>query len=175
MATATAPATLSIASTTTLADLRALVAQLRTEYPQAGPRLDHAAFIVTFRDVERGAGAGLWWVQSETDPNQTYMVTAGERCVCQDFARRGELTPCKHLLAVELHQRAERLEAEAQDPTAPLAWELTEAAIAALDALGEHPDLAPQCARCLAEPAVAGHVDRLGQACISRELFGESA
>src|SRR5713226_5871911 len=128
-------ATISIAPTATLADLRALVDQLRTEYPQAGPRLDHAAFIATSRDVERGTSPGLWWVQSETDPNQTYMVTAGERCVCQDFARRGELTPCKHLLAVELHQRAERFEAEALDPTPPLAWELTEAAVAALDAL----------------------------------------
>src|SRR3954453_5175200 len=118
MQTVATPATVSIASSVELATLRALVAALRTEYPQAGPRLDHAAFIATFRDVERGATPSTWWVQSETDPNQTYLVTAGERCCCQDFARRGTLTPCKHLLAVELFQRAERIEAEALTPTA---------------------------------------------------------
>jgi hypothetical protein len=175
MQATTTPATLSIAPVITIADLRAIVDQLRTEHPQAGPRLDHAAFIATIREVERGTSSGLWWVQSETDPNQTYMVIAGERCCCQDFARRGALTPCKHLLAVELHQRAERLEAEALDPTPPLAWELTAAAIAALDALGEHPDLAPQCSRCQSEPALPSHRAGLGQACLRRELYGEDS
>src|SRR4051812_24447315 len=137
MATAiTTPATLSIAPTTTLADLRAILGQLRSDHPNGGARLDHAAFIATFREVERGANPGTWWVQSETDPGQTYLVTEGQSCVCQDFARRGALTPCKHLLCVAILQRAERLEAEALDPTAPIGWELTGAALAAL---GEGP------------------------------------
>jgi len=55
----TTPATLSIAPATTLRDLRALVNQLRREHPNSGPRLDHAAFIATFREVERGTSAGL--------------------------------------------------------------------------------------------------------------------
>src|SRR3954470_17986708 len=102
MATSTPAATLSIAPTTTLADLRALVDALRLEHPNSGPRVEHAAFLATFREVERGANPGTWWVQSETDPSQQYLVTAGQRCCCQDFARRGELTPCQHLLCVKI-------------------------------------------------------------------------
>jgi hypothetical protein len=146
MATATTPATtLSIAPTTTLSDLRAIVEQLRAEHPNAGARLDHAAFIATFREVEQGANPGTWWVQSETDPAQQYMVTAGQRCVCQDFARRGELTWCKHLISLAIVERAERLSVDRDQLAAlPIAWELTEAAYAALDQLGEVPDLEPQ-------------------------------
>src|SRR3954447_11352093 len=104
MQTVATPATLSIAPTTTLADLRAIVDALRTEHPNSGARLDHAAFIATFCEVERGANPGTWWVQSETDPNQTYLARAGRSCCCQAFARRGTMTPCKHLIAVELYQ-----------------------------------------------------------------------
>src|SRR5438477_11183077 len=107
MTQTTTPATRIVADLT-LGDLRAIVDKFRGEYPNSGARLDHAAFIATFREVERGANPGTWWVQSETDPNQTYLVTEGERCMCQDFARRGELTPCKHLLSVAILKRVER-------------------------------------------------------------------
>jgi hypothetical protein len=175
MTRATIPTATSIVPDLTLADLRAIVDALRLEHPNAGPRLDHAAFIATFREVERGTSAGVWWVQSESDPNQTYMVTAGQRCVCQDFARRGELTWCKHLIAVAIVERAERLEAEALDPTAPIPFELTPAAYAALDALGESVDLPAQCSRCHAEEASTRHPDHLGARCLSAELFGGDA
>jgi hypothetical protein len=61
------------------------------------------------------------------------------------------------------------------DADSPIPLELTEAAYTALDALGEVPDVAPQCSRCHVEPAVATHCDRLGQGCIRRELFGDDA
>jgi hypothetical protein len=171
----TTPAT-AIVPDLTLADLRAIVDQLRTEHPNSGPRLDHAAFIATFREVERGTSPGLWWVQSETDPTQQYMVTAGERCVCQDFARRGALTPCKHLLCVEIVERAERRETD-RDQLAdlPICWEWTPEAEAALAALGETVDLARQCSRCHAEAAILTHIDHLGADCLSAELFGDDA
>lgn len=155
MATVTAPAaSLSIAPTTTLADLRAIVDQLGTEHPNAGGRLDHAAFIATFREVERGANAGTWWVQSETDPNQTYLVTEGQRCVCQDFARRGALTPCKHLLCVAILKRAERLEAERGTPAEtlidvdgePIPYSITAEALAVLDEARQRD--AARCPEC---------------------------
>jgi len=154
-----------------LGTLRTLVADLRREHPHAGPRLDHAAFIATFRDVERGTSPGLWWVGSETDPSQQYLVRAGT-CTCQDFARRGEQTPCKHLLSVEIIQRLERLELD-RDPRAdtPIALELTDAAYALLASLGEPADLDLQCASCHGEPALAAHRDRLGVGCIARELY----
>jgi hypothetical protein len=124
-------------STTTLGDLRALAADLRREHPQAGARVDHAAFLAIFRTVERGTSPSIWWVDSETDPTTSYLVTVTPRtrcCTCQDFARRGELTPCKHLLSVEIVQRLERAEAERLDPTlAPIEYLLTPAALAALD------------------------------------------
>jgi len=63
-------------------------------------------------------GNGMFEVQSETHPDQTYRVTfrnPGEQgdgemlsCECADFLYRG--IPCKHLLAVARHQGAtERL------------------------------------------------------------------
>lgn len=140
-------------TTTTLADVRALAAALHREHPQAGNRVDHAAFLACFREVERGTSPVLWWVPSETDPAQQYMVLAGQHCTCQDCARRGALTPCKHLLAVAITQRLERLEAERLDPAfAPIAWELTGDALAALDALDDRAALDDQrqrdAARC---------------------------
>jgi hypothetical protein len=84
---------------------------------------------------------------------------------------------------VAIHQRAERLEAERGTPVeplgcdceyrdeadAPIDWELTPEAEAALDALGEVPDLAPQrpIGTCQSLPMSEG------AAAIYRELYGE--
>jgi hypothetical protein len=162
-----------------LADLCAIADQLRTEHPNAGARLDHASFIATFREVERGTSPSTWWVQSETDPNQTYMVTAGQRCCCQDFARRGEQTWCKHLIAVAIVERAERLAVDREqadgddlddigDVDQPIDWELTEAAYELLDTLGEP---------CAIEPArPVGTCTRIPMSATAQvladELFG---
>jgi hypothetical protein len=118
-----------------LRTLQALVQDLRRAYPHSGQRPDHAAFLVLARRVERGLGAG-WWVGSELTPEAEYLVLPEQgSCTCQDHQRHGHLSPCKHRLAVELLQRCERLEAEAQDPTAaPIAFELTERAFTILAA-----------------------------------------
>lgn len=151
----------------TLDRLCAILGDLSREYPQAGPRLDHAAFIATFREVERGTIPSVWWVQSESDPNQTYMVTAGLLCCCQDFARRGKLVPCKHLLSVEIVQRAERIIAEQGDPTTqPIPYELTgfgDVTVKRADAT-----ICPVCSHA----GVANHPDGLCLDCIGNELYG---
>jgi hypothetical protein len=153
-----------------LATLRAIVADLQAAHPAAGSRVEKGAAIFLFRHVERSA-SGAWYVQSETDCEVEYIL-AGDQCSCRDFERHGDASPCKHQFCRAIYQRAERIEADAE---APIAWELTEAAYTALDLLGEVPDVAPQCARCHAEPAIARHCDGLGAACVSRELFGDDA
>lgn len=125
MTNLTAPATSSVAQNlpaTTLEQLRALVDELRAEFPAAGQRLDHAATLVLSYTVERGTAPGLWWVDSETEPGQQYLVLrkAGEpsSCTCQDWSRRGaQAGVCKHIAATVLIERGERAEAEATDPT----------------------------------------------------------
>jgi predicted nucleic acid-binding Zn finger protein len=127
-----------------LRTLRALIADLQGAYPQAGQRVDHAAFLVLARRVERSE-SGAWWVGSEADPTTEYAIVGG-RCTCQDFARRGQQHPCKHLLATMLYQRCERVEAEATDPSPavvveevtdiygqPIRYALTEQALAIVD------------------------------------------
>ena len=166
-------ATCSIAPTTLLGAVYALLADLHTRYPEAGPRVEHGAFLALFGRCESDT-ATSWWVGSERDPHAEYFVLpAYGTCTCQDHARHGHLSPCKHRLAVELHQRCERSEAEALDPSAAIALELTDAAYVALDALGEVPDVAPQCPRCHAEPRSPRHPDGLGAACVTRELYGD--
>jgi hypothetical protein len=166
--TATASSVAQNLSATTLATLRAAVDQLRTEYPNAGQRLEHAQFILIAREVEQGGRPGQWWVGSETDPSQQYLVLnrAGEApsCTCQDWARRGaQVGICKHLAAVVLLERLERAEA-ATDPTpepppvasaprpaavdvdAPIDYILTPAALAALDEARQR--MAARCPDC---------------------------
>jgi len=115
---------------------------VEAQYPAAGQRVQHSAMIVLFRRCEQGEGRG-WWVQSEANDEQEYIVLDG-RCTCVDFARHGHLSPCKHQLSVKLAQRAERLHAEATDPTPapafevditgePISYELTPQALAYLD------------------------------------------
>jgi hypothetical protein len=130
-----------------LPTLQALMADLQRAYPHAGARVDHAAFLVLARRVERGLGAG-WWVGSELTPEAEYLVLPEQgTCTCQDHARHGALSPCKHRLAVELLQRCERLEAESTDPTLrPIAYALTPQALARLD--DHRQRLAARCPTC---------------------------
>jgi predicted nucleic acid-binding Zn finger protein len=127
--------------TITVDQLRTLVADLAREFPQAGQRVQHAAMIVLFRRCEQGEGRG-WWVQSERDDEVEYIVL-DDQCTCQDYQRHGHLSPCKHQLSVKLVQQAERLHAQACDPTPttelvdvagePIPYSLTPQALAYLD------------------------------------------
>jgi len=113
------PQAQSSAPTFSLATLRTVLAEMTAERPDRACRLQRAAYLVAFRVIERAETPGCWWVQSETDDAQQYFVVdvGGDRftCRCPDAERRGH--PCKHSLAVMLHQRAERLDAEQSDPT----------------------------------------------------------
>jgi hypothetical protein len=122
MSPATAPTKPQDTTATPIPDvslptLQTLMADLARAYPHAGARVDHAAFLLIARRVERSLGRG-WWVGSELTPEAEYLVLPEPGiCTCQDHARHGHLSPCKHRLAVELLQRCERLEAETTDPT----------------------------------------------------------
>jgi hypothetical protein len=110
------------------------MADLTRAYPEAGARVQHGAFLALMGHAESDTGTG-WWVTSERDGTTQYLVLpAYGTCTCQDYSRHGSLSPCKHLLCVETIARLERVEADAG---APIAWELTPEAEAALAALGE--------------------------------------
>jgi hypothetical protein len=164
--------TLIIAPTATLGDLQAIMCELTREYPEAGARVEHGAFLALMGHAEP-SGPGAYWVLSERDEaTQYFVLPLYGTCTCQDHARHGTLSPCKHALAIEIVRRLERIEAEALDPTTPIGLELTDAAYAALDALGEVPGMPPQCRRCGQEPMLRNYRDGLGARCVSAELFG---
>jgi hypothetical protein len=139
MQTAITPTAATIVPNIALADLGQIVADLQAAHPAAGCRVEKGAAIFLFRHVERSA-SGAWYVQSETDAKVEYIL-AGDQCSCQDFSRHGDQSPCKHQFCRAIYQRAERLEADAD---APICWELTPEAEAALAALGEPCEVAPQ-------------------------------
>jgi hypothetical protein len=166
-----ASATPIVAPSATLGDLAAIMADLTREHPEAGHRVQHGAFLAIMGHADSDTRTG-WWVASERDASVQYLVLpAHQSCTCQDAARHGSLSPCKHLLCVETIARLERLEADAGTPIddEPCGYWLTDAA---LELLGELPDLTPQCPRCHAEPALLDHLDHLGPRCLADELFG---
>ena len=98
--------------------VREALAELTAEHPDCIWRLVKAANIVAVRIVERSEYNAGWWVESETEAGKYYFVLrvdGRDTCSCQDYLRRGG--PCNHGLAVELLQRCERRDAEADDPT----------------------------------------------------------
>jgi hypothetical protein len=139
-----------VVPTFSLPTLRQALAALHAEQPEHGARLDRAAAILATRTLER-FGTG-WLVESETLPGQYYLVSRdgyGARCLCPDYRERGGLA-CKHILAVTLLARCERLETDTEqvardagnvtpfpvatlDPDAPIPFELTAKALAELD------------------------------------------
>ena len=71
------------------------------------------------RRIQLGDSGRVWWVQSETDPTNEYMVVPVPdfdvwSCTCQDFQQRGG--PCKHALAVELLQACNERERGPEPP-----------------------------------------------------------
>ena len=139
-----------VVPTFSLPTLRQALAALHAEQPEHGARLDRAAAILATRTLERFGAS--WLVESESHPGQYYMVTRdgyGARCLCPDYRERGGLA-CKHILAVTLLARCERLETDAEqavrdegnvvpfptptlDPDQPIPFELTTKALAELD------------------------------------------
>jgi hypothetical protein len=127
-----------------LATLRAVLAELE---PIHGQRAVRAANIVACRAIKPSRASKMWYVQSETDPTNDYIVcnALADRwsCSCQDWARR-QPAACKHILAVTILQDCEARERGPEpppiplpfteaDPDAPIGYELTAAALAALD------------------------------------------
>jgi hypothetical protein len=162
-------ATLSIAPAAARIDQ--LAVDLILADPDNGARISRAAGIVKTGYIERVA-PDMWLVGSESSPDNAYRVTRGQ-CNCPDAQRR-DARNCKHCWSVRLAVQAERLEAEsALDADAPIPYALTDLAYLVLD--GEPCALPAQCPRCHAEAAILSHIDHLGAACLSRELFGGDA
>jgi hypothetical protein len=142
----TEPTATSAAPTFSLATLRAVLAEMATAEPERGQRWTRAATIVALRSIEPTA-QGNYWVGSEMDPDAEYIVCYlpafdAWGCNCKDFQQRGG--PCKHGLAVRLMLACEARERGPEplpiplpftedDPDAPISYELTAAAIAALN------------------------------------------
>src|SRR5919199_1794848 len=129
-----------------LATLREVLAELE---PIHGQRAVRAANIVACRTIDPSVTGKAWYVQSETDPTRDYIVCCAlgiDRwsCSCKDWERRGlGLGACKHVLAVKLLRECEARERGPEPPPiplpfregapdAPIAYELTPAALAAL-------------------------------------------
>ena len=157
----TAPNAQSTAPSISLATLRAVLARGQTAHPELACRMERAAHIVALRRIDtamapENKGVG-YWVEA-SDGSREYWVTLdprgyrGDRCSCPDYRQRGG--PCKHAIAVRLLQACQRRErtvrpaereygacqnvvpfpAPTLDPDAPIPYELTDKALAALDA-----------------------------------------
>jgi hypothetical protein len=151
MASTSTPSIQSSAPAISLTTLRAVLAEMEVAHPERASRLVRAANIVAIRRITLGDSGKVWWVQSECDATQEYMVVPVPdfglmTCTCRDFQQRGG--PCKHALSVQMLQACEARERGPQPPPTPLAFpqrayadderfELTEAGasyLAALDA-----------------------------------------
>jgi hypothetical protein len=137
----------SSAPTFSLATLREVLAAMEAAHPGRAARLVHAANLVAVRRIQLGESGRVWWVQSECDATQEYMVVPVPEfgimtCTCQDFQRRGG--PCKHALAVQMLQACEAREHEPPPPIpfptcltdvdVPIPYEFTPLGLAALNA-----------------------------------------
>ncbi|HLH23290.1 MAG TPA: SWIM zinc finger family protein [Chloroflexota bacterium] len=134
----------------TLDTLKAMLAKGQAAHPDLAGRMDKAARILATRTVEpTGDDGRSWWVASETQAEQFYLVIITPHgawpCTCKDFERRHDW--CKHSLAVALLRRCqEHQEHPEPDPDAPIPYTLT--------ALGEAAARAPEpftFARCTGE------------------------
>ncbi len=140
---------------------------LTAQYPESEQRIWRGAEMVGL--VERTATPGLFLVGSASDVDSAYQVDQCG-CSCADFQGRGGF--CKHMAARALFIASERADADATDPTLTVRVASDES-ILDLWPAGEPCDLPAQCPRCHAEETNRRHPDGLGNACISRELFGE--
>ena len=136
------PSIQSTAPTFSIAHLRAAYTAMLAEAPERAPRLDRALATVVACSLERFTfRPGCWHVQScrEADTRYTVVPLEGRLiCNCPDAEHRG--LPCRHTLAVEMYERAERLDADEQAPAdEPIGYELTAQGLAALAAPASEP------------------------------------
>jgi hypothetical protein len=102
--------------TTMVAHLPAIVAALTAAHRGAACRIARGAALVAAGAVERLYN--VFVVTSASTPDRAYVVVrtgALLTCDCPDYANRGG--PCKHGWGVVCFEAAERLDAEASDPT----------------------------------------------------------
>jgi hypothetical protein len=129
----------------TLATLREVLAEVKAaDLDDRADLWDRAAALLVSREISPGLEAG-WYVQAE-DPSRLYWTCQLPRgrwtCSCPDAEHRG--CPCKHTRAIDLWQRTLARTAADEGLTAfpartlpddaPIPFELTDAALAALDA-----------------------------------------
>jgi hypothetical protein len=103
--------------TPSVAQINAVVAGLIAAHPEAALRIARGADLVEAGAVEPTYG-GIYLVVSASDPTHAYaVIRVSDRwtCDCLDARQRG--CPCKHCWATVIFQAAERLDAEASDPT----------------------------------------------------------
>ena len=84
--------------------LRGLVRRSSRHNPHLTTRLEKAAFLVLLRPIEN-VGEDHYRIGSE-DGLRFYDVIKGH-CQCSDYLRHGAGHPCKHRLALSLHQQLE--------------------------------------------------------------------
>ena len=142
------PSTQPTTATVALATLQTVLDGAQAQCPDLASRLDKAAHILATGRVAADANPRIWWVRSETTAT-TYAVTMvrGQawHCTCPDHKRRGDW--CKHGLAVALLKRCQERQAAPVplalipfpiagnlDPDAQIGYDLTEKALAYLDA-----------------------------------------
>ena len=87
-----------------LDQLRDFVHRSSRENPHLTSRLEKAAFLMLLRPIET-LGADHYRIGSE-DGLRLYEVLNGH-CECSDYLRHGSGHPCKHRLALALHQKLE--------------------------------------------------------------------
>jgi len=85
----------------TIERLRSVVKASCHDNPHLTSRLEKAAFLVLLRSISP-FGDNNYRVGSE-DGLKEYTVIHGH-CDCSDYVRHGPGHPCKHKLAIQLHQ-----------------------------------------------------------------------
>jgi len=97
----------------TISRLREVVERASRDHPHLTSRLEKAAFLMLLRPIV-SLGDHHYRIGSE-DGLRNYEVLNGH-CECSDYLRHGPGHPCKHRLALALHQR---LEHPGQNPSTP--------------------------------------------------------
>ncbi len=98
----------------TIRELRHIVEQASRYNPHLTSRLEKAAFLVLLRPVEH-MGGNHYQVRSE-DGLRNYQIRNGH-CECNDYVNHGPGHPCKHRLALAMHQGLEVHGTPPQYPT----------------------------------------------------------
>jgi hypothetical protein len=140
-----APSIQVTTSEPTLATLRAVLADVKaTDLPDRADLWDRAAALLVTRKITPGLEHG-WYVDA-ADAGSVYWVFQASNgcwtCTCPDAQHRGN--PCKHARAIDLWRRTLArtaadeglavLPARTLPDDAPIPFELTAAALDALDA-----------------------------------------